>query len=1210
MFRKQQKRTAFLRVKQKGIALLAVLVFVAFAMPIVVILLSLTAVEAQFPKAEITTRTTEEVSNAGFQDFLQHLFTSAPRFLWQCDAVGARANDDYRYYSPFLTVDSLASFWIRYPFLQPAEVYDPDITSRFRTANSLTVYPYYEWMDLADPYCEPDAGLGGGTPAAGVRTHLFLAFMPFGKRSIAFDIPDPLGLDLRSYINFAPGDPWNLTGRMNSMPVPNQPLFNLLSLVNDAKRAPYEFFIAGDTDPQANHPYNPYERVENSGFPTSVWPYDPVLPGEGFSLPVRGSILSDPDTGRPLENPLPTSNHLSYDAGVDIVPTGFEVSATDEGSRFPLYDFYHNPDDGYFFNPLPNPDPATSLPSRRFLDNLNNTSWVNTGYIQQHVALGWLIKGFGTDPAASRSKNRALLSYMTYYDMGDVGAPPGASDPQVVNNTRDDYDGNGYVDEPMRPFPGDLKEIQDVNLVKDTGERRGSGIGPAVFSWIKHLVTLYSAPAEQLSTLVNDPIITELLFGQGSLPCTSFTIYSDKAFHYCTLFDLYTPIQDQPAPGQPGWPTTNTCTSFRDLDGDGNPDTPQDCLLAFTDTNANKNLNDTLNWMTAFGQGDGNANNNIVDPETFYNFLTNTNSTVAVELTPLHDLLMRYLSPFFPAPFDYFQDLLARRVLGHWAAWQYFFRYSLTPNTNNCFGINGLDGDDDMKLARYHGIADSLIPIPTVGPWFDPGNVTEACGTTTSGDPMDFPSLVVGVDLGCGFNPGDPPPCPPGQSNGILEVDPNDPYCDNLSQNGLGAGNPPVYPDCYQPLIEDGLLIRPAFIVPDRLPQGLSFDASNPIPGSIRLTDELILFEILSSIAYADSPYRTYLDSDLDSRDDNNGPGNPPDPFPVNDICDPQGMRVQVGASILNSSSQNSGYYEADGRDTPGVGASCSNPPGGTLPDGWLNQDPANARPLYFRGKININTAPFPVLKALFAKLLTDDVTEIDDMGRFARNMALSILNYREWFYMNPTLDVNDANQGSAADWVGNFTDGIFGMTGFCAPSLYTQFLQSVAGFDPYSADNPSVCANAFRAKLNFPNHSINPPFRNIAQLLDVAWEPTYPVSATPPSSADDPRDVIAKWRVLCLNDDSSIMGPECRDESDLDGLPSPPYELTRSAAVLARIDQDITVKSFAYRLESLGKVGPSSQGKLLIYNLGAFPPLKEIELVVKDETSLFTKYY
>jgi len=474
MFRKQGKRTALLRVKQKGIALLAVLVFVAFAMPIVVILLSLTAVEAQFPKAEITQKTTEEISSAGFQEFLQHLFTSAPRFLWSCDSLGARANDDYRYYSPFLAADSLASYWIRYPFLQPAKDYDGAVPSRFRTTNSLTVYPYYEWMDLADPFCEPDPVIGSGIPVPGVRTHLFLAFMPFGKRSIAFDIPDPQGLDLKSYLNFNPDDPWNLTSKMNGMPVLNQPHFNLLSLVNDAKRAPYEFFIAGDTDAEANHPYNPYERVENSGFPTPVWPYDPVLPGEGFYLPIRGSILSDPDTGRPLENPLPTSNHLSYDVGVDIVPTGFEVSATDEGSRFPLYDFFHNPDDGYFFNPFPNPDPNANLPSRRLLDGLKNTNWVNTAYIQQHVALGWLIQGFGTNPAVSDGKNRALLSYMTYYDMGDEGAPPSAGDPQVVNNERDDYDGNGYVDEPMRPFPGDLKEIQDVNLVKDTGAR-GNG---------------------------------------------------------------------------------------------------------------------------------------------------------------------------------------------------------------------------------------------------------------------------------------------------------------------------------------------------------------------------------------------------------------------------------------------------------------------------------------------------------------------------------------------------------------------------------------------------------------------------------------------------------------------------------------------------------------------------------------------------------------
>ncbi|MGH8103308.1 MAG: hypothetical protein ACREJQ_02165, partial [bacterium] len=320
-----------------------------------------------------------------------------------------------------------------------------------------------------------------------------------------------------------------------------------------------------------------------------------------------------------------------------------------------------------------------------------------------------------------------------------------------------------------------------------------------------------------------------------------------------------------------------------------------------------------------------------------------------------------------------------------------------------------------------------------------------------------------------------------------------------------------------------------------------------------------------------------------------------------------------------------------------------------TVGDGW--------RPLHYRGRINVNTASFPVLEALYAKLLrANEAAGAAAAQTRARNLALSMLRYREWYYYTPTLpgvpaplpgvtsgSLWDTRQGSLYGWT-NVPGNILTWTGIfsvmnnqvpCAPSILTQYMQSKMStflgnqYDPFGVGtdcrgaiaNVNVNNVGAQSKLNWPNDKNNPPYRNITQLLDVRWAPF--------TGDPDPRDVITPpfavsgTRMLALNCAvaTCFTIPTIRCIVTGNPVTNPPGALgcagpnnqqplpiaTASARVFPRVDQDIAVMSYGSRIESLGKVGDAATPRFTITMFG-LP--QEIERVQKDDLSLFTKLY
>lgn len=1310
------------RKKERGVALLAVLIFAAFALPIVVILLSLTGVQAQFPKAVTSKTTSEYAADAGEESvywaFFRQFVLNPPKFISRCDPdPNFRRNDQYQPSAPLwydfttgrggVTFGYIGSYWIRDPNLQPADIYDPGVTDPNRAAQSLPIVPLYQMEDSADGDCVPDNLSGDNIARTGLM--VYAPFMPYGKKALLTqNVANPLLSDLL----------WNGSRLDVNQTLTLGNLVTLSRFLNDPGRLPYDFYLAGDTNGNPLNPKNPYERMSMLS-PTATpypntWMFAPTLPAEGFNTPLRGNVLVDPQTGRPLINSTDNTSltppnhydHIPNELALDVMPTGYEIAITDEGSRFPIYDFFHNPDDGLFHNPYPGTDPDP--PFRKVMADLygagNAGTYLLPGFNQQIAALAWLASGLGPSPGG---RSAGILSWEAYNDNGDQGGPSGSV--ESPNQRRDDRDGNGIVDEPIRRFPDSIKEIIDVDQMKPTGAPlTNGGIGPDTFNNLKHLVTLYSGLNAQFVTA---PQVGA--FATQFEPIEDPALLATNPSGFGAKMDLYSP---------PPLPDTVNCTANTLVT---RVQRPQDCIIpdaSYLDSEEYKDA--SAGWESLWDSGDG-----LIEPETFYAFVQalcdagenrggplRPRPLICSDATRGMDArwiqLNTELLTLFPygacgpvpvGAFDY--CALTPRIIGHWMAWSYFYAYFQNPGDcrDNRLAANAINNvsaaPGSAVLGRYHGIGDMLLPLPPLGPYYDPGNFLALTGCPGNHDTGDFaPRLFVPVDIGtqCGAAPlpsciGSSPDTPDVQFTPQL----NDPYCIDAN----GPHDYDLYPDCYlrvwgaaDPNVNEnslpgyiqnlglpcgtnaascGLMMNPVFYVPDQMPtdtfQVWGGGIPIPMPGCQgqgncqgwgkcppkgngnkkgcgqgappvvtfnRLNDESILLEVVGEATSASSPFRTYYDSPLDNEVDVN----------PRFRCENAGLMAAPGSTTTSGV-----WQEADGR-YPGGNPACDvatqNPVIGvvTVPG-------ADWRPLHYRGRINVNTASFPVLEALGAKLLrTPDAVTADPPAR-ARDLALSLLRYREWFYYSSTLpglppplagvtsgSLWDTRQTSLVGWAPNAGlqfDGIFStlFAGVgaepCTSSILTQYMQSLmpTRYDPFGAGDGCQGDPAFpavtsalaplQAKLNWPNDKNNPPFRNITQLMDVACEQR--------STGADPRDVVNQYRALSLQCpfSASPVTTYTNDPINHDlicivtgraiagcrvGTANTPLPVdTASAQVFARIDQDISVISYGTRIESLGKMGDASAPRFAITTFG-LP--QEVERAKKDDVSLFTKLY
>ena len=524
------------------------------------------------------------------------------------------------------------------------------------------------------------------------------------------------------------------------------------------------------------------------------------------------------------------------------------------------------------------------------------------------------------------------------------------------------------------------------------------------------------------------------------------------------------------------------------------------------------------------------------------------------------------------SPDPTYDALYVDRLLSHWLLWQYYYRYT----TDGCTRIGPLR---KSSHARYHGVGDLLIGIPPAGPWYDPGNVwgVNPCGGGRDIRPLRMPMLHIPVALDSDW----------------LEEDWDAPASVVEFQICTDPGFPAMTDRALCELWDDGVgvAVRPAFRVPDQLPPSFDWD-----PVLRYWNDESVQFQSLAIGVEASNPYTTYFDSDEQVQ------ASARSSFmyaitPVNDICDPSGTLSDPGADILRTlpgMPEHGTYWEADGlrwsvgywnrpagTRVPGMRELCALPP-----NEWPDQILWRERPLRYRQRINVNTAPFMVLKALAAKITDDEET--------AEEFAINILDYREWYYrLLDGTPFNSTQHGSVTSWYGG---GVFAMTRGANSLLLTKWLADFllgggfncgydgGGFVPCGVAPPPAVDEEIWTRYAIPDE-LNPPFRTAAQLLDVAYR-------TDPSQ--DPRSINDFCRLLSLRPT---------------GCPAFSWTVIPEVARrFARIDQDLTVKSLTYRAEFRLVVPPAEQWRLVVYGLVGGP--QEVQWTQLDAVNLAVRYY
>lgn len=1257
---------------QRGIAILAVLIFAAVALPLVIILMNLLASHRAFGTSQYSREIMDNYSSDGINDAVNLLSTSRP-YLVSCDSNG-RVNDQVEWVNPSTTFDYLAAYWIRWPFVHSARTYESNIPSGVTdpdlSATSLIAYPWFVYRDdtttdgPAD--CVPDPStlaVSGSAFVPDQSLRLIVAFAPYGRRNVLFP-----------KVSGSPGYPGDLIWTSpptaplvtitGTTPLNDSLFSSIRNWLADPSFLPFEPAFAGQRTGPANDRFNAYQR-------TNI--FDPLLPAEGYALPAGNLGLLDNDAGRLLTPAL--GGRTTFDPTTDSIPSGYEVSISDEGARLPLYDWFHNPDDALFHNPLDYGNPPEPFSLILGPTDFPQTNLLADGWAQQVRSLGFLVRGFGTS-LTQFIPARALISHIAYYDIGDQGRRVSGTVSDYPNGARDDYDGNGFVDEPMTRFPSSLKQLMDANRILPESPANGNsynGVGSDEFNYLKANATAVFAPNGAYQT-IEDPLIRRAYALANSFISTKYPLWRPwDGWPNVLVSGCGSSLESEPNNSSAtADPVTLTCLhtgSVRLVSSNcSNPSSDCDDWWSFSPVNFRpttiilRNPSPTANAVISLSLYDGSTLLDTLGPlsggenaslsrllapgSTYYvrisasttsNFgglrpyqfvALQTRGSVFCTMTRLQDCLIDVTAPLSVAEYNSFNslnngwrdpaslypfwlrtilnndwdndgvgdvqehynslfayflpltdatvaDLLARRHIGHWGAWQYFYRYIVS--TNVCFGIGPERVDEH---ARYHGIGDTLIPVPTAGPWYDPGNVLLNGSCAGSGGNLaNWPPLWVPVDR---------------DGNGVFDpANPANPYfCVNL----------PRVRDCMLRLFPSGIGVDAVYEIPDRMPSPITYNATRQ-----RLSDESLLFQLAAGVLEGSNPYLTYFDSNARSQDSD---GKVITPNPVNEICDPQGLRADPGSGVTSSVGNlpKGEYYVADGRSS---GSIYTDPSTGQLvsmaslcaysPNTWPDQVPDLDRPLRYRLRININTATVPVLTALSAKFSNrNQNVSATRSSRFAQSITL----YREWFYRTPNLAMNRTNHGVLAGWLNSsnpFSGGILNLNSIRnnTSSILTSYFLNVLS-NPSLVNTPLLSpfdwnnTNAIiYGKFAFPNDRLNPPFRNIGQLFDVRYVT---------SRAADPRDIdetTGSCRVL------AILQTTC----STNGRPAA-GQASEAARFFARIDQDIAVKSYAYRLESFGRLGNHLRQKAVILSPSSFFPSGEIEWQQQDLTPIATKYY
>jgi hypothetical protein len=1266
---------------QRGIAILAVLVFAAVALPLVIILMNLLATHRVFGTSQYSREIMDNYSSNGIREALDLISTSRP-YLVSCDPLG-RVNDQVNWVNPSSAFDYLAAYWIRWPFVQSARYYgtldgniDPDLA-----ATSLIAYPWQVYRDddsSTGGDCLPDdltITSDAYDPEANLR--LIVAFAPYGRRNALF--PSVSGTPGYPGDFIWPPTPTSPLVRLQATDPFNDSLFaSLRTWVRDPSVFPNESAYSGQMLAAANDRFNPYRRTDTLGL-------DPLLPAEGFTLPAGNLGYLHNDTGRLI---TAAPGMRTFDSATDGIPAGFEVSISDEGARLPLYDWFHNPDDALFYNPYDYGTPAEPFNLVLAATDFPQADLLDDAWRQQIRSLGFLVKGLGL--GLQYPPARSIITHIGYYDIGDQGRPSPPQDRDYPDGERHDFDGNGIVDEPMTRFPSSLKQVLDANRILSESPAVAlsySEVSTEAFGYLKAQATTIQAPQNAYQQF-EDPLIRRAYSAAGSGITTKYPIWQPWGGWPVSMSSAC-PSQPESEPND-FVPTANPAGILCVHEGtvakvNVNCTGPSDCndywwfttpsarkiriVLVGPDPNPNADIQLTLygSGMTVLGTvvasgggGQGTLSGITIQPGITYfihiepfdpppaatrqyrfiiqfegqsvcrNVFVRPQDCLISEIQPLspteyntynnlggawqdpaalypfwlrtvlnddldgdtvgdvqerYNALVSYLTPLTDPTVA---GLLARRHTGHWGAWQYFYRY--IPSGTLLFDCLGIGTNRLEEHARYHGVGDFLLPVPTPGPWYDPGNVLNNSDCPGAGrSRADWPTIFAPVDIdGNGvFDPANSsnpyPPCPAGR-------------------------------DCMQQLFASGGLgVDAVYEIPDRLPDPIAYDGSRQ-----RLNDESLLFQLAAGILEGTSPYLTYFDSNANTVDSNTLGI---DPNPVNEICDPQGLRIVSGTSVTAGVGglPKGQYYPADGRT---AGAIYTDPFTSQLvpmsglcryspdlsPHPWPDQLPDSERPLAYRLRININTATFHTLAGLAAKFSSDGDSNSTAQRRASR-FAQSVTLYREWFHRTPNLPMNHRDHGILRGWINDpdpFPGSILNLDELRdnASSLLTSYLFNVLSnptivgtplVGAFDLTNPSV-DTYIAGKLSFPSDRLNPPFRNIGQLLDVRYITNR---TTDPRNLDD--DASSVCRVLALRDNSC--------SSSLPPQPSAEVKVASDPVrYFARIDQDIAVKSYGYRIESFGRIGDSLRQKAIVVyrSLNA----SEVEWQQQDLTPIATKYY
>ncbi|MBC8515529.1 hypothetical protein H8D30_06725 [bacterium] len=1279
---------------KRGVALVSVLVFLALALPAMVIILAFVRGEAQFPVREWEMREAEEMASAGHAEAQTLLLGpwvamltagKAPRnrFPFDLDDDGWEDFDgDGRFDEegtlfPFMGLDHLASPWMAYPVLR-----EPDSNLVVgRPGGSLPVIPTYgdanrdgviDYIQGVAEVYNPKNGCALGTmnnPSS--EPCLNMPFLPLGSQRMAY--PSALGgaaLEGGDYL-------WD--GALYSA----QRQYSVERLVDSPFVSDWHgaFHIEGDgsTDIGWNNDAflgrpspNPYsDRIKglsvgdgnNNGVLDACEPNldqivsrDLLLGTEGLSFAPTlqepyeresdSALGGMPDTYGLIDPD--TCVHWMREQGVERTG-GYGVVISDEGARFPLYGFVHNPDDPFFTNPAvlenwagTNGSP-TVAPESTFWLNAHTSGSITSMqdmHYAQRSALALLAPGVG--PA----KSAALLSYIWAHGVGDT-----SSDLQTPAHSpdefRSDFEGDGRIDEIPAVWPSRLVEILDVDLLKlrDGGQAGGLEISNEDWKPLEAWISLWSARGEGRTTGLLVPTDTTHPL-RPTLPLWAWPQITDpilrciETTNGTTLSSVFLnqfPLWRTDAPDCLGlflkldlWQTPAEWPTGVDTGGGAGDEPVSDLLLSDVDVgswasecdiltpNSGSELDDLESWVLGL-------DDRRVWPEEFWLFVRCFwDTTLVGSLEERREDVQTVVEVLFDDGVvgtalypdimgDDFPLVLSRKVVGHWTGWQYLYRYlddsgdcrDLAPTQSLADSVEGLvQSQLAERHARYHGPGDLLFPVGDTdvqtlsggyvdlrGPYWDPGNVSVATDPSCRSNAVraDWPDLVGDIDLYApGFDSGS---C-------TIGVDPTD-DCRTISLSLVSLG------------------IQPALVVPDRLP---NVDASPPYSGfrwdrvtstsasdplgindanngqndSILDRDDTLLLHFLGLVAFFDSPYATYFDDPDLHEPCRFDPGKPPhflatdgvgltfapyDTNPWNGVVTGLGDTEFLGlVGAGGGGGFAGGWFEADGRNESG--SDCD-----TLP--VAGNDPSLWRPLRFRGRVNLNTATFPVLKATLAKSChptAGDINQNGTLGGECRHTGLeraarSVLRYREWFHLVPYTSVDDLVQGTLWGWTG--------VDSHVAGSFLEQYYWDSGLFDLARGNHaflptPQDGVADFRLTFGAGGGILQPPFRTVTQLMDVGYE----YSGT--SGGDDPRDLL--WSG---GNDRVLAAQFVAAEDDLGAV-----------AVFARIDQDLGVGSEGYRIEAMGHFGGGAAARFSLFALADSGPGSFAPVVMEEEVS------